>query len=548
MANAPLAVNLYGTVEVPDPIPGDVGPKGDKGDPGPAGKDGVPGAQGPKGDKGDPGPTGPAGPQGIPGAAAAKGDPGPQGPSGPTGPAGPQGAKGDQGPAGPKGDTGQAGPQGPAGVSGPQGPKGDRGDTGPLPTSAQIVAAIDASLGTSWRQVSVGTLPDPSYGIVVTPSIPDTAKFQDCVSLGVRTIRRGFRWAFVEGTKGTYNWAPHDTALAAIEAQGLSVVACLSSSPAWARPANNNPLYYPLSPTNGDCLQNFIDYCGATAAKYAGRIAAYELGNEPNGSFNGPWTGAQYKQFLIGASQAIRAADQRAKIVGFVLAGMASDSQAYKTFVTDVLSDPAGRAACDVISMHTYTYKRLPPEVSDAQGTMLDRYNATRTLLSGLGWNGPLWATEGNWSTLGSASPYTVSEADQARFLVRLAILNRTYFDRFYPFQLYGAGDDTNTDEAGGMGFIRPNGTLKPVYTAYLNFISLFDGYQPTLVATGPVWVAKFNTGYALWTASGTGQYTLSNLPLRVRQVDIMGNSAYVDTTSGQLIVTAGIDPTYITF
>ncbi|EEY6241892.1 phage tail protein [Escherichia coli] len=100
------------------------GPKGDKGEPGPAG------AAGPQGPKGDAGPAGAVGPQGP------AGEKGEAGPPGPQGPAGAPGAKGDAGPAGPAGATGERGekgdpgPAGPQGVPGPQGPKGDTGDPG----------------------------------------------------------------------------------------------------------------------------------------------------------------------------------------------------------------------------------------------------------------------------------------------------------------------------------------------------------------------------------------------------------------------------------
>ncbi|ECV5893762.1 hypothetical protein F2K41_10185 [Salmonella enterica subsp. enterica] len=80
-----------------------------------------------KGEKGD---TGEQGPQGIPGPKGDKGDTGPQGIPGPKGDTGPRGLKGDTGPkgdAGPQGDTGLTGPKGDKGDIGLQGEKGDTG-------------------------------------------------------------------------------------------------------------------------------------------------------------------------------------------------------------------------------------------------------------------------------------------------------------------------------------------------------------------------------------------------------------------------------------
>jgi len=103
------------------------GPKGDQGEPGPAGRDGVDGAPGPKGDQGEKGEPGKDGVDGIPGP---KGDTGPKGDQGEPGPAGRDGAPGPQGPQGEKGDQGIQGLQGPAGRDGLQGPKGDSGQNG----------------------------------------------------------------------------------------------------------------------------------------------------------------------------------------------------------------------------------------------------------------------------------------------------------------------------------------------------------------------------------------------------------------------------------
>ncbi len=70
-------------------------PKGEKGDTGEKGEQGIPGEIGPKGE------------QGLTGERGEKGE---QGPVGPKGDTGEKGEKGDPGPVGPKGDPGPAGP------------------------------------------------------------------------------------------------------------------------------------------------------------------------------------------------------------------------------------------------------------------------------------------------------------------------------------------------------------------------------------------------------------------------------------------------------
>ncbi|MFE0329084.1 collagen-like protein [Streptomyces sp. NPDC058960] len=98
--------NLPARAEVPVPIPG---PKGDRGEPGAPGK---------------PGATGSPGKDGAPGQDGTPGTDGAQGPAGPAGPAGPQGPAGEPGPQGEQGPQGEPGPrgeQGPPGQSCPDG-------------------------------------------------------------------------------------------------------------------------------------------------------------------------------------------------------------------------------------------------------------------------------------------------------------------------------------------------------------------------------------------------------------------------------------------
>ncbi len=140
------------------------GPKGDTGEVGPQGEQGVPG---PKGDTGD---TGETGPQGLPGVKGDTGDTGAAGPQGIQGLPGPKGDTGDTGETGPqglpgvKGDTGDTGATGPQGIQGVPGLKGDTGATGPQgpqgvpgPTNFGTTAGTAAE-GNKFLQLVGGTI------------------------------------------------------------------------------------------------------------------------------------------------------------------------------------------------------------------------------------------------------------------------------------------------------------------------------------------------------------------------------------------------------
>ena len=99
------------------------GPKGDRGETGPAGQQGLPGERGPKGDNGQPGTQGQQGERGPKGDAGAKGD------------------RGDVGPIGPQGRQGERGPKGDPGPQGPIGPQGRQGDPGKDGTGISLKAS-----------------------------------------------------------------------------------------------------------------------------------------------------------------------------------------------------------------------------------------------------------------------------------------------------------------------------------------------------------------------------------------------------------------------
>lgn len=146
--------------DVPDMIPGPVGP---------------PGPEGPPGEKGEPGEQGVPGvegKQGIQGIQGIQGEQGLDGPQGVQGIPGPQGKDGVQGIPGPKGDPGIAGPPGErgySGLTGQPGPKGDPGVAGSPGTNGDTNIIYAGVVETDSRSNATVTIANmPSNGVVVT--------------------------------------------------------------------------------------------------------------------------------------------------------------------------------------------------------------------------------------------------------------------------------------------------------------------------------------------------------------------------------------------
>ena len=101
-----------------------LGPRGEKGDNGNPGTQGMPGTRGEKGNNGN------LGPKGMPGTRGEKGNNGNLGPKGMPGTRGEKGNNGNLGPKGMPGTRGEKGNSGNPGTNGTPGPRGAKGDKG----------------------------------------------------------------------------------------------------------------------------------------------------------------------------------------------------------------------------------------------------------------------------------------------------------------------------------------------------------------------------------------------------------------------------------
>ncbi|HET6734610.1 Ig-like domain-containing protein, partial [Mycobacterium sp.] len=174
-------------------------------------------------------------------------------------------------------------------------------------------------------------------------------------AMGVNNVRMIIPWAGVEGTKDVYTWGTIDYIVNAAYQRNIGVVAVLNTTPTWAA-TPGQPLYAgaPIA------VDQYAEFAGLVAARYAGKISAYEIWNEPNAYFF--WSPqpdpAAYTVLLQAAFPAIKAADPNATVIAGVLGSIPDWGNLYMNPITylDQMYDAGAHGYFDAISFHPYHY------------------------------------------------------------------------------------------------------------------------------------------------------------------------------------------------
>ncbi len=174
----------------------------------------------------------------------------------------------------------------------------------PVTTEATEVAAVPQNMATN-----VGF----AYGVQLhlpNQNIPQV--IQAASALEVTWVKQQIEWAVYEANAGTINWAPLDEMVSALDAAGFNILLTVGSAPSWARDSDQEK----GPPTDYQTYANFI---GQLAQRYAGRVDAFEIWNEPNlrREWNTPRgiSAASYVELLRLAYNAIKNADSTALVV-----------------------------------------------------------------------------------------------------------------------------------------------------------------------------------------------------------------------------------------
>ncbi len=310
--------------------------------------------------------------------------------------------------------------------------------------------------------------------------------------MGFNWVKQQVEWGRVETAKGQYNWGDLDRIVNGARAAGLNVLLSVVKAPAWARPGGDLSVEGP--PNNP---QDFADFMGAMAARYKGRVQAYEIWNEQNLHYewgNEPISASRYVDMLSRCYTAIKAADPNAIVVsgaptptGVNDGRIAVDDRVYLQQMYD-----AGLARyCDAVGVHPSGYNNPPdadwrtwsdPSTSSSKGHPSFFFRGTmegyRNIMVNNGDSSKrLWPTEFGWSTfegLGTSAPPRYeyandnSEAEQAQYLARAFQMMRDWgwVGPAFVWNLNFAPVAGPADEKAGFGIVRHDWTPRPAYYA----------------------------------------------------------------------------------
>ncbi|HLV22175.1 MAG TPA: beta-galactosidase [Polyangiaceae bacterium] len=364
------------------------------------------------------------------------------------------------------------------------------GGTDAEPSAPQRLAAE------SGRQVPIGLCED--YPPESTTPATLSQDLRLVRKLGARVLRVSFGWDDLEPERGRYDWSSSDQMVALAEQYGVELIPYVCYTPAWAA-TDPGPDFWRSPPRDENA---FAEFMSALASRYRGRIASWELWNEPDNQEY--WTGSaeQYARLAIAGADAVRRADPEARVVSGGIAGELD-------FLREAFAVPGFAQAVDVVNLHSYAETWWDHAIE----TIPAYVQAAAEILETSGEGEPLWMAEVGYSSFRRGRhvsewyeaefDYEHTPAFQAVALVRIVTLLLSSA----PIELvawYELKDLPPTGEVIGdvnnrhLGLLWPDRRPKPALAAFAFVQRLFDGPFTVrrAVAAGPeVQIHAFERG-----------------------------------------------------
>jgi beta-glucosidase/6-phospho-beta-glucosidase/beta-galactosidase len=293
---------------------------------------------------------------------------------------------------------------------------------------------------------------------------------------GVRWVRIDVGWAsFQEQGPTSYSqWYVNlvDRMVDAARARGMQVLCTLWMTPGWANGGRGTM----VPPTDDASYAHMATWA---AAHFRGRVAAWEVWNEPNLDYFFAGSAERYARLLRAAYPAFKAGDANALVV---LGGPVNNDTAWLESVYKA----GAKGSFDVMATHPYQGPSdLAPETPD-NGTMwtLSHVSAVHALMARYGdGEKPIWFTEFGWSSHENWRGVEnwnrgVTQQQQADYLVRTikyVAANHPYVTNIFWYnERNNAGDNPQYNN---YGLLNRDLSPKPAYAALKEYLT---GASPT--------------------------------------------------------------------
>ena len=238
-----------------------------------------------------------------------------------------------------------------------------RGPTNTVPVAANIPPTPTPAPQAAAAPPPVGGACAFGYGIQAEARYEPQRVADAIKDLGFTWFKQQVPWEEIEPSPGNYQWGWVDNVVNVMHANGIKVLLSVPKAPCWAR----DPAYGcrdegpPMDP------QTYANFMGQMAARYKGKVQAYEIWNEQNMDYewgHEPFDAGRYVRLLKAAYQAIKAQDPNAIVVSGALTPTgAPPPAAVDDFIYLEQMLQAGLANwCDAIGVHPSGYN-VPPDL-----------------------------------------------------------------------------------------------------------------------------------------------------------------------------------------
>lgn len=266
-----------------------------------------------------------------------------------------------------------------------------------------LAAVLAASCGSGNGGGGGSAWPGEIYGMHLQPQLQGSMEeaFAKMESLGVRWVRWNTHWITLEPKAGSYDWSSLDEIVAAAGKHDLKLLITLRAISTWGSirvPANAmKGGYHATTPPKS--VGQYDAWVTATTSRYKGKVAAWQIENEPNAKAFWDGTRDEYITLLNAGYAAAHAGDPGAVVLPAGLAcGFSSlaPPEAKKESIGAWFTAILDSKSYDALDLHDY----YPPEQGNAWGITFEEYIGwARGWIKTKGFSVPFWMSEAGVSS-----------------------------------------------------------------------------------------------------------------------------------------------------